>query len=174
VIRLDIQDPCAYTYDLANFSKLALKIAKECSGVRIRQASRLLTRVYDDALRPLGINESQLSVLTAIAIFGERGATMGALASALLMDRTTLTRNVQPLEKAGLLLVARSAEDARARVVILTRAGERAIESAAPLWELAQKQVRRALGAPLFEAFRSRLDDVIARAEELDAKEPGR
>ena len=70
--------------------------------------------VYDDALRPIGLQQSQLPVLVALAIFGEPGAPMNALAQALVMDRTTLTRNVRPLEKAGLLRVARSPADARA------------------------------------------------------------
>ena len=133
--------------------------------MRIRQASRLLTRIYDESLRSLGIQESQLSVLVAIAIFGENGATMGALAKALVMDRTTLTRNIQPLEKAGWLRVARAPNDARTRIVFLTRSGERMVESAAPLWEHAQKRIRRALGAEGFEALRSRLSEVVRLAD---------
>jgi DNA-binding MarR family transcriptional regulator len=160
---------------MADFSQLARKIAKECPGMRIRQASRLLTRVYDESLRPLSIQESQLSVICAVAIFGENGATMGALADALVMDRTTLTRNVVPLEKAGLLRVARSAEDARTRLIVLTKAGERMIESAYPLWEEAQKRIRKTLGPDRFEALRGQLAEVVglARAfESADAEEP--
>jgi DNA-binding MarR family transcriptional regulator len=150
---------------MSDFARFAAKIAKECPGLRVRQASRLLTRAYDDALRPLGLGAAQLSLLTAIAMFGEAGATMSALAGVLVIDRTTLTRNLQPLEKAGLLRVARSAEDARARVVILTRAGERMIEVAYPLWEAAQKQLRKTLGVELFEGLRSRLDAMIERGD---------
>jgi DNA-binding MarR family transcriptional regulator len=153
---------------MADHSQLARKIAKDCAGMRIRQVSRLLTRVYDESLRSLGIQESQLSVLVAVAMFGEDGATMGALASKLMMDRTTLTRNVVPLEKGGLLRVARSAGDARARVILLTRTGEHLIESAYPLWEDAQKRVRRALGADRFDALRAQLSEVVARASELE------
>ena len=138
--------------------------------MRIRQVSRLLTRIYDESLRPLGIQESQLSVLVAVAMFGEGGAQMSALASKLVMDRTTLTRNVVPLERAGLLRVARSVDDARARVVLLTGAGERMIESAYPLWEEAQEKVRRALGAGRFEALRSQLSTVVALADQLEIR----
>ncbi len=136
--------------------------------MRVRQVSRLLSRVYDESLRPLGLQESQLSVLVAVAMFGESGAQMGALADRLLMDRTTLTRNVVPLEKAGLVRVARSAEDARARVVLLSPSGQRMIESAYPRWEKAQAKVRRTLGAELFDGLRSRLSDVIAMAGSLE------
>jgi DNA-binding MarR family transcriptional regulator len=149
---------------MADHSRLAGKIAKECAGMRTRQVSRLLSRVYDDSLRPLGIQESQLSVLVAVALFGEKGAQMGALADALVMDRTTLTRNVVPLEKAGLLRVARSPDDRRARVVFLTRGGERMIESAYPLWEAAQTKVRRVLGSVRFDALRSELSAVVSAA----------
>jgi DNA-binding MarR family transcriptional regulator len=154
---------------MADFSQMARRVVKECTGLRVRQASRLLTRIYDDCLRPLGIQESQFSVLVAAAMFGENGATMGALASKLVMDRTTLTRNIVPLEKAGYLRVARSAEDARARVILLTRAGERLIEAAYPLWEEAQKKISRTLGAARFEGLRAQLSDVVAFADKLAA-----
>lgn len=137
--------------------------------MRVRQASRLLTRIYDECLRPLGIQESQLSVLVAVAMHGEAGATMSKLAAALVMDRTTVTRNVVPLEKAGLLRVARSAEDARSRVIVLTRAGERMIESAHPLWQNAQERIRHTLGAARFDALRARLSEVAGLARELEA-----
>jgi DNA-binding MarR family transcriptional regulator len=159
---------------MVDFSRAARKIAKECPVQRVREASRLLSRVYDEALRPLGIQGSQLSVLVAVAMFGERGAMIGALAQALVLDRTTLTRNVQPLEKAGLLRVARSPEDARARVVVLTRAGERTIESAYPLWEQAQERLRDSLGAGRVDALRDQLAEVIAFAPRLDDVEPQR
>lgn len=147
---------------------MASRIARECAGLRVRQASRLLTRVYDEALRPLGIQESQLSVLVAVTSFGEKGATMGALADELVMDRTTITRNVVPLEKAGYLRVARSATDARVRIILLSPAGERLLESAYPLWENAQARLRRVLGKERFEGLRSRLSEVVSLADRLD------
>jgi DNA-binding MarR family transcriptional regulator len=155
---------------MADYTQLARKIAKECTGIRVRAASRLLTRIYDECLRPVGLQEGQISMLVAVAMFGENGATMGALAGKLVMDRTTLTRNVVPLEKAGFLRVARSADDARARVVLLTRAGERMIVSAYPLWEEAQGRIRRVLGEERFEALRSQLSEVVTFADRL---EPG-
>lgn len=122
--------------------------------------SRVLTRLYDDALRPSGLRVSQLTVLVAIAKFGERPAKIGKLADVLAMERTTLTRNIGPLESAGLIRVARDPDDARARILILTRAGERAIEAAFPLWEAAQRQVRSAVGG-------GRLDEVHEQMTEL-------
>jgi DNA-binding MarR family transcriptional regulator len=147
---------------MAELSRLAQKMARECPGIRLRQASRVVAKIYDDALRPVGLQLSQLPVLTALAIFGEPGATMNALARVLVMDRTTLTRSVRPLEKAGLVRVARSADDARVRVVLLTRSGERTLEAAFPLWEGAMKRIRAALGAAPADDLHRRLEDVIA------------
>jgi DNA-binding MarR family transcriptional regulator len=123
--------------------------------------SRLLTRIYDAALRPLGIQSSQFSVLIAVAMFGERGAQLGPLADRLVMDRTTLTRNIRPIEKAGLVRVSRLPEDARARVVTLTKAGERKIEAAYPLWERAQSSARKKFGAERIETFRTHVSELI-------------
>ncbi len=148
--------------------RTARMIAGECPGMRVRAASRLLTRVYDEALRPLGIQASQLSVLVAVAMFGEEGAAMAGIARVLVMDPTTLTRNVRPLERSGLLRVARSPEDARRRIVFLTRAGERMVEAAGPLWKQALARIDAALGARRVEALREQLAEIIALAPRLE------
>jgi DNA-binding MarR family transcriptional regulator len=87
---------------------------------------------------------------------------MRALAQALVMDPTTLSRSVRPLEKAGLIRVARSPSDRRSRVLVLTAAGRRAIELAFPAWERVVNRVSRALGAGAMAELRARLDQVIA------------
>lgn len=130
-----------------DFARAARAISEECVCTRVRQVSRALTKIYDDALRPTGLQTSQLTVLVAVARFGEEGAQINALAGVLVMDRTTLSRNLGPLERLGFLRVARAPGDGRARIVLLTRAGERAIEKAHPLWQRAQKEVRDLVGA---------------------------
>ena len=165
---LDTETNSAYALVMDRFSTLSARIATECPAVRVREVSRLLARVYDAALRPVGLQSSQLSVLVAVARFGESGAKVGLLANRLVMERTTLTRNIQPLEKAGLLRVSRSPDDARARVITLTRAGERMIETAFPLWERATERVRALLGARRLDALRAELAGVIEVAPQLD------
>lgn len=140
-----------------DFHEAARAIAVQCTCRRARQASRALTKLYDDALRPTGLQISQLTLLVGVAMCGEAGGNIGALAEALGMDRTTLTRNLVPLEKAGLLRVARAPQDARTRIVLLTRSGERAIESSFPLWERAQDRVRSLLGLGEAEDLHDRL-----------------
>jgi DNA-binding MarR family transcriptional regulator len=148
--------------DMLDHVRAAMRISRECTCMRVRQASRVLTKIYDAELRSTGLQESQVSVLVAIAQFGEGGATIGSLAEVLKMDRTTLTRNLQPLEKGGLVQVARSPDDARTRVVLLSRAGERMIVSVLPLWERAQKRVRDALGDELLADVSRNLGRVVS------------
>src|SRR5215470_14441130 len=101
------------------YPRLARTMAVECPALRVRQASRVLAKLFDDALAPFGLLSSQLPVLAAAALFGDSGATMSKLAKALLMDRTTLTRSIRPLERAGLLRVARSPDDARTKIIVI-------------------------------------------------------
>ena len=145
---------------------VARTIAAECACLKARQVSRLLTRLYDQNLRPAGLQMSQLSILVAVAKFGENGARIGALALVLAMDRTTLTRNLRPLERAGLLRVARAPSDARVRIVRLTPVGKRALEDAFPLWKRAQKRLGTLLGSRRTDDFRGRLGSVLATVQE--------
>jgi DNA-binding MarR family transcriptional regulator len=155
---------------MPNHSEIARVVAETCPGLRVRRASRVLTRIYHDALRPVGVQGSQFSLLVAIARFGEPGATMGALADVQAMDRTTLTRNIGPLEKAGFLRVARDPHDARARLLLLTRKGEALLETAYPLWEEATSRIRKAVGASRLQSLRDEL--AIATSRLLDAPRP--
>ncbi|WP_334360302.1 MULTISPECIES: MarR family winged helix-turn-helix transcriptional regulator [unclassified Bradyrhizobium] len=136
-------------------------MAENCPALRVRQASRVLARLYDDELTPFGLHSSQLPVLVAAALFGDSGTTMSKLAQAVLMDRTTLTRSILPLERVGLLRVARSPEDARTKVVVITRAGERMIESIFPVWERVLTRIKETIGEDTLIELHSQLDEVI-------------
>ncbi|WP_437902291.1 MarR family winged helix-turn-helix transcriptional regulator [Sorangium sp. So ce327] len=149
---------------MTDFARAAQIIASQCALVRVRRASRALTRLYDDSLRAAGLQSTQLTMLAAVATCGDEGVQLSALADGLVMDRTTLTRNLVPLEKAGLLRVARAPGDARVRIISLTRQGERAIEAAFPLWERTQKHVREQLGESRADALREELGRVVALA----------
>jgi len=144
------------------FADAARIITTQCSWLQSRRMSRVLTRLYDDGLRSTGLRVSQVTVLVAIAMFGERGAKMGALADVLAMERTTLTRNIGPLESAGLLRVARDPDDARTRVLLLTRAGERAIEAAFPLWEAGQRRVREIVGGDRLDEYHHQITELLS------------
>ncbi len=139
-------------------------IRSECLCFRARRVSRALTRLYDEALRPLGLQATQLTLLSAIAAGAERGQTMARLTAGLSMDATTLSRNLRPLEKMGLAQVGRSDRDKRVRVAKLTPKGEQMLLQALPLWRQAQDEVVRALGADEAFDLRQRFDATAAAA----------
>lgn len=131
---------------MPDLSAKVKEIAASCACMKARHTARTLTRLYDEHLRPVGLQATQLTVLVAVARFGDRGAPFGTLADAIGMDRSTLTRNLLPLERDGHLRVARDPDDARQRVVLLTKDGARTIERAYPLWQRAQAEVEASLG----------------------------
>lgn len=138
-------------------------MADECLCFRARRVSRVLTRLYDEALRPLGLPATQLTVLNAVAMMaGSDGASMRELADVLAMDPTTLSRTVRPLQQAGLLRIARLRTDRRVRVVHLTPTGERRIEEALPLWTQAHERIVSALGPDAAAELRDHFDATIA------------
>ena len=118
-------------------------VFQECACATLRETSRTLTRMYDEALKPSGLLATQYIVL--VAIQKDQPATIGQLAETLVMDRTTLTRNLKPLEKSG-LIVGGKGEDQRMHVVSLTLKGKTAVEKAYPLWRKVQTHVATTLG----------------------------
>jgi DNA-binding MarR family transcriptional regulator len=133
--------------------------ARECTLLGIRQASRAITQIYDAALAPIGLKGNQFSLLTAAYLMGE--PTITRLGEVLVTDRTTLTRNLAPLERAGLVRI-RIGEDRRSRIVTVTSRGSELLAKAYPLWKRAQAQVIRALGRPRWKGLRDHLSEVTA------------
>ena len=118
-------------------------IARNCIAVRLRLLNRVVTKLYDDALRPLGLKASQLNILIATAKLGL--ARPGQVCEILQLDASTLSRNVKPLQAHGWVEVVRG-EDARAQPFRLTPKGKRLIEKAVPAWEEAQRRASELLG----------------------------
>ena len=118
-------------------------IARECIAVRLRLLSRVVTKFYDDALRPLGLKASQLNVLVAA---GKLGLARPARVCELLqLDASTLSRNVERMRAKGWLEVVPN-EDARSQPFRLTPKGQRLIGQAVPAWTKAQRKAKRVLG----------------------------
>lgn len=129
-------------------------IASTCAMQEIRRAAREVTRLYEEALRPVGLTASQFSILIALA--QAETVNLSALADALGMDRTTLTRVLAPMERSGRVLTLTSPKDARARLLALTDSGRATLETAVPLWEAAQSHALHRLG-PAWTDIRSGL-----------------
>ncbi len=119
------------------------RLGRSCPLGHLRMATRMMEQIFDKILRPSGLRGSQLPVLAVTAIIGP--ATMSNLAEQLVMDRTTLTRNLKPLEKRGLIKIA-AGQDRRTREVSLTPEGEQVMTDVMPLWESSQKLVIEELG----------------------------
>ena len=130
--------------------------APECTCFNLRKAARAVTQYYDGALKPSGLRATQFTLLAAIYNAGP--ITIKRLAERLIMDRTTLTRNLRPLEKQGLIESA-SGEDRRTRAVTLTDRGREVLAQALPLWERAQEEVVGKLG---HERWRDLLEHLSA------------
>ena len=118
-------------------------IAETCIAVRLRLVNRVVTTIYDDALRPLGLKVSQLNILIVTAKLGL--ARPAQVCDILQLEASTLSRNVKPLQANGWLEVVPHA-DARAQPFRLTPRGQRLIEKAVPAWEAAQRQATALLG----------------------------
>lgn len=114
-----------------------------CTCALLRRTSRRITQLYDRALEPVGLRVTQYSLLSALIRVGP--VSVSALATQLGTDRTTLTRNLKPLERAGLVAVA-AGPDRRSRAVRITPAGHRRREEAVPLWRAAEVSLRDVMG----------------------------
>ncbi|HEX6644671.1 MAG TPA: MarR family winged helix-turn-helix transcriptional regulator [Gemmatimonadales bacterium] len=148
----------------------AAQMAADCLCFRARRISRTITRMYDDALRPLGLRATQLTLLNAIELVGAgSGAAMGPLAAVLAMDATTLSRNLRPLVARRWVRLAPAPGDARSRLARLTPAGERMIAEALPVWTAAHEQVVSTLGSEAAGGLRALFDATSAPAEPATA-----
>jgi DNA-binding MarR family transcriptional regulator len=127
---------------------------RACACFNVRKAARLVTQQYDEMLQGTGLRATQLSILVVIALKGP--ITMSELAKVLVMDQTTLTRNLTPLEKQGLVQRV-PGTDRRTRSVSLTPKGVTTVVNALPLWKQAQTKVLRTFGQTRFERLLSDL-----------------
>lgn len=118
----------------------------DCTCFRIRGAARRVTQIYSKHLAPTGLKISQFSLLGFVTAQGP--VSIGRLSDLLATDRTTLTRNLGPLLKDGLIERAQSG-DKRRHELVATAAGRALFKRALPLWAAAEQEVRDALGVKL-------------------------
>lgn len=139
------------------------EISTACACFNTRRAARAVTQLYDHALAPSGLRATQFTLLVALARAGAVPFTR--LAEVLGMDRTTLTRNIAPLERDGLLAM-RPGPDRRVKLLALTERGRRTLGEAVPLWEGAQHRIVQGLGAGRWDALRRDMQRVAMLAGE--------
>ena len=118
-------------------------VRNTCLCFHAQRAARALARRFDEAFRPLGLTNGQFSLMMALT--APKPPSIGAVASGLAMDRTTLTAALKPLERRGLVEVAVDPDDRRGRRLALTRAGKALLKRAVPIWTRTHRKVDRLL-----------------------------
>jgi DNA-binding MarR family transcriptional regulator len=137
----------------------SLKAGQACACFNVRKTARVVTQLYDEVLRPTGLRITQFALLVATGGLGP--VTVTRLAKMGAMDRTTLTRNLRPLEEQGLIHVE-SGEDRRERQVTLTPRGQQALAAAFPLWEGAQAKIVKGFGHERLQHLHAELAELRA------------
>lgn len=130
-----------------------------CNNLALRKAARYLGATYDKALAPVGLRNTQFSILQMLGFRGP--TTIGSLADMIAMDRTTMATNLKPLAREGLVTVEPSADDHRARIVTITPDGLSRLQAALPLWRAAQARFEESFGADDAAALRASLEAVL-------------
>jgi DNA-binding MarR family transcriptional regulator len=146
----------------SDISEIAENTSAACLSTRIRQLNRIITRVYDDAMRPLGITVSQFTLLTQLA--QQDGITAVEIGHTLDIEKSTLSRNLKRLLKDGHITMDPPA-GRRGRGLHLTPKGAQAIQQGYPVWREAQTRTLAVMGPE----SRGTLDTFLTQAEKLAA-----
>lgn len=133
----------------------------DCSCLRLRKLARRVTQIYDHALAPSGLSTNQFSLLAHVWFL--KNATVSQLGDQLVMDPSTVTRNLRPLVEKGWVRMEVSESDRRQREARLTEEGLTMLRTGVPFWEAAQAQLRELLGEGGATALHGTLDDVLSR-----------
>jgi DNA-binding MarR family transcriptional regulator len=146
----------------ANMAEIAEATATSCLATRVRQLSRIITRVYDDEMRPLGITASQYTLLAQLA--ARDGITAVEIGHELDIEKSTLSRNLKRLLALGLIIMDPPA-GRRGRGLHLTPKGQGVLREAYPVWQKAQNHANAVMGGD----SRGTLDALLKQAEKLVA-----
>jgi DNA-binding MarR family transcriptional regulator len=132
-----------------------------CTCLRLRKAARRVSQIYDSYVEPYGLTITQFGLLAHLRVLP--GVSVSALAAKLVMDPTTLTRNMKPLAKKGLVAFRTDPEDRRTRALNLTAKGRETFRAAKPAWAKAQRHVEEALGNADVGVLHTALEGALAR-----------
>ena len=133
---------------------------EDCNCFAVRSAARHVTQLYDQLLAPAGLRVTQFSILARLRSLGP--PTINALAEDMVMDRTTLGRNIQPLERDGLIRIEPAPSDRRAKELHLTKVGEKRLQAGLEVWAKAQARFEASFGTKRAAELRMLLRAVVA------------
>jgi DNA-binding MarR family transcriptional regulator len=137
---------------------LTLRVRDTCLCLHVQRAARALARRFDEALRPIGLTQGQFSLL--MSLNRPEPPRIGDVSALLAMDRTTLTANLKPLQRRGLLKVKVDKADKRGRRLLLTAAGRAVLAAAAPIWTKTHAETERALTHASADVVRAALQQL--------------
>ena len=146
----------------------ASQLNRACIADKLRLLNRVITRLYDDALSPIGITTSQMNILVVVAKYGE--ATAGELGRWFHMEKSTVCRNVQRLCSNGWLERAPEEERGHAHRLRLTAEGATILDEGLPLWEAAQREAALLLGKSGVQVVMRIADTVRSPAAVVDGE----
>lgn len=132
-----------------------IEVRDACLCLHVQRAARMLARRFDEALRPFDLTSGQFSLL--VSLNRPEPPTIGSVATLLAMDRTTLTANLKPLERRGLLKIAVDKEDKRSRRLVITETGRRLLQKAYPVWKATHVEVEFLIANGSADQLRSAL-----------------
>jgi DNA-binding MarR family transcriptional regulator len=128
------------------------KMSLSCACYNLRRASRAVTQLFDAYFDEVGLKATQFTVLAALAYSEDKPPTIGELAETLVLEQSSLSRNLAVLERLGFIRLVPGEHDRRERIVTLTRAGQRSLAKGYPIWRKAQSSISKALEDNDFDA----------------------
>ncbi len=135
----------------------------ECTNFNLKKATRVIQNMFDDAFKPVGLEGTQYTVLGHVFVFGPISLTK--LADLMHVDRTTLARNLAPLEKRDLVDI-KQGSDRRAKFINITSKGKEVLSEALPLWKKTQEKIKTALGFENWDSMISNLTGLVTQINE--------
>ncbi|MEE9344688.1 MAG: MarR family winged helix-turn-helix transcriptional regulator [Methylococcales bacterium] len=131
------------------------EVPSSCLEYNLRKASRIAAQHYEEVMKPCGLRNTQFSLIVATSLMGK--PLISDLAKVLAMDRTTVSRNLKPLQREGLLSIT-PGKDKRSRHITLTEAGKQRLVQAIPLWKQAHQSLQQKVGLENAQQLLATLD----------------
>jgi DNA-binding MarR family transcriptional regulator len=131
-----------------------------CNAAAVKKAARRISLLYDTLLAPAGLRSTQYGILSELSLRGAALPTVGELAQALVMDRSTLGQNLRPLERERLVTLLTDPKDRRSRLIALTKQGVARLNQARKYWKIAQDRFETTIGKREAEELRTVLQAI--------------
>jgi DNA-binding MarR family transcriptional regulator len=136
---------------------LDLPDMQRCACGNLRKTTRVITQFYDQHLQSTGLRSTQCALLRNISLY--KNISVGELGAMLLMEQSTVTRNIGILKNHGYITITTENHDARKKSISITQTGEKKLEEAIPLWEQAQAKIEQVIGEQ-FDDFLKTLQSI--------------